>query len=573
MNGFIKWFDSKSKLKRWMLLILVGVVLMCYGTAEVLVLKEMSFSELAKIVVIFVVGVVAIVLGLIFINKRTLEILIESTDDRMNNKDNVNIKSLIFNKKVYHQGPNIVVIGGGTGLNTVLSGLKKYTDNLTAIVTISDYGEMKTESRKELQTMPLGDVKDSMIALASQDGQLGKLLDYKFTEGKLKNLTFSDIYFSAMKDINKDFSDSVIKSNEVLNIVGKVIPVTLDEMNITAELGNGYIVTEKSKIPEMVYEKVTKINRIYLNPTNCRPAPGVIEAIKEADCIVIGPGSLYTNVIPNLLVNGVAKAIKESTGLKVYISNIMTEPGQTDEYSVSDHLNAIIEHCGKGIVDYCIYDTGEVVPEFIKRYNLEGQDLVLPDIDKVKGITFLQRNLSMISNECIRHDPELVAESIIGLICDDLKYQDKQNDPQYLMLNNKLREDKRINKIKKQMKKDEKKGRKDNKNSNKKGSKFSSKYSDRIESIKQSDEMIKLKEQKMKKEAKKTKKAKKEDMQENEEVLKFRKEYEKTIKQSKSSNDKANITSMPKSQRGRKKRTPQEIREDMLKKLEDSNLK
>ena len=572
MNGFIKWFDSKSKLKRWMLLILIGVILMCYGTAEVLVLKEMSFAELAKIVVVFIIGVVSIILGLVFLNKRTLEILIESTDDRMNDKNNVNIKSLIFNKKVYHQGPNIVVIGGGTGLNTVLSGLKKYTDNLTAIVTISDYGEIETESRKELKTMPLDDVRDSMIALSNHDGQLDKLLNYKFTEGKLKNLTFSDIYFSAMKNINNDFSDSIIKSNEVLNIVGKVIPVTLDEMNITAELDNGYVVTEKSKIPEMVYEKVTKINRIYLNPTNCRPAPGVIEAIKEADCIIIGPGSLYTNVIPNLLVNGVAKAIKENTGLKVYISNIMTEPGQTDEYSVSDHLNAIIDHCGKGIVDYCIYDTGEVVPEFIKRYNLEGQDLVAPDIDKVKGITFLQRNLSMISNGCIRHDPELVAESIIGLICDDLKYQDKQNDPQYLMLNNKLKEDKRINKIKKQMKKEEKKGKKDNKNSHKKSSKFSSKYSDRIESIKQADEMIKLKEQKMKKEAKKIKKEQKSNdkiRQEDENTLEFRREYEKSMKQPVQSK----TSTIPKSQRGRKKRTPQEIREDMLKKLEDSNLK
>ena len=575
MNGFIKWFDSKSKLKRWMLLILIGVILMCYGTAEILVLKEMSCLELAKIVVIFVVGVVAIVLGLIFINKRTLEILIESTDDRMNDGKNVNLKSLIFNKKVYHQGPNIVVIGGGTGLNTVLAGLKKYTDNLTAIVTISDYGEVETESRKELQTMPLNDVRDSMIALSNQDGQIEKLLNYKFTEGKLKNLTFSDIYFSAMKNINNDFSDSIIKSNEVLNIVGKVIPVTLDEMNITAELDNGYIVTEKSKIPEIVYEKVTKINRIYLNPTNCRPAPGVIEAIKEADCIVIGPGSLYTNVIPNLLVNGVAKAIKESTALKVYISNIMTEPGQTDEYSVSDHLNAIIEHCGKGIVDYCIYDTGEVVPEFIKKYNLEGQDLVIPDVDKVRGITFLQRNLSMISNGCIRHDPELVAESIIGLICDDLKYQDKENDPQYLMLNNKLKEDKRINKIKKQMKKDEKKGIKEDKKSRKKNSKFSSKYSDRIESIRQSDEMIKLKEQKVKKESKKAKKEQKINnniAQEDKEILEFRKEYEKSMKQTTRATTK-NITSLPKSQRGRKKRTPQEIREDMLKKLENSNLK
>ena len=311
MNGFMQWFKGSSKLKRWMLLILIGVALTCYGTAEIIVLKEMSFTELAKIVVTFVIGVIAIVIGLVFINKRTLEILIESTDDRMSDdKKNVNIKSLIFNKKIYRQGPNIVVIGGGTGLNTVLSGLKKYTDNLTAIVTISDYGEAKTESRQELQTMPLNDVRDGIISLATQNEQIEKLMKYKFTEGRLRNLSFSDIYFSAMKNINNDFSDSIIKSNEVLNIVGKVIPVTLDEMNITAELENGYVVTEKSKIAEIVYEKVTKINRIYLNPTNCRPAPGVIDAIKNADCIIIGPGSLYTNVIPNLLVNGVAKTIK-----------------------------------------------------------------------------------------------------------------------------------------------------------------------------------------------------------------------------------------------------------------------
>ena len=525
MNGFMHWFKSSSKMKRWMFLILIGIILMCYGLAEVLVLKELSVIELSKIIVTFVIGFVAIILGLVFLNKRTLEVLIESTDDRMNDNKNVNVKSLIFNKKVYHQGPNIVVIGGGTGLNTVLSGLKKYTDNLTAIVTVSDYGEEKTESRRELGTLPIGDIKDSMIALSAQDGEIEKLLNYKFSNGRLNNLTFADIYFSAMRNINNDFSDSIIKSNEVLNIIGKVIPVTLDEMNIVAELANGYVVTEKSKIPEITYEKVTKINRIYLNPTNCRPSPGVIDAIKEADCIIIGPGSLYTNVIPNLLVNGVAKAIKESTALKVYISNIMTEPGQTDEYSVSDHLNAIIEHCGKGIVDYCIYDTGEIVPEFIKRYNLEGQDLVIPDIDKVKGITYLQRNLSTISDGCIRHDPELVASSIIELICDDLKYQDKQNDPQYLMLNNKLKEDKRISKIKKQMKKDEKKNNKHPKEKNKRNSKFQNKYSDRIASIKEADEMLKIKNEKLNKKAQKDKK------------------------------------------------TPQEIREEMLKQLNDSKLK
>lgn len=543
MNGFLHWFKSSNKMKRWMFLILIGILLSCYGMAEIIVLKEISFQEVGKIIAIFVVGFVSIVIGLIFLNKRTLEVLIESTDERMENKKNVNINSLIFNKTVYDKGPNIVVIGGGTGLNTVLAGLKNYTSNLTAIVTVSDYGEEKTNSRKELQTLPLDDIKNSIISLAREDEQVEKLFNYEFKQGRLKGLDFSDIYFLAMKEVNGNFEDSIIKSNQVVNMVGKVIPVTLDEMKIIAELANGYIVEEKSRIPEVVSDKITKINRITISPSNCRPAPGVVEAIKNADCIVIGPGSLYTNVIPNLLINGVTKAIKESSAIKVYISNIMTEPGQTDNYSVADHLNAIIEHCGQGVVDYCIYDTGEIIPEFIKKYNLEGQDLVEQNIDKVKGIKFLQRNLSMIYGEHIRHDPNLVATSIIELICDDLKYQDKQNDPQYLMLNTKLREEKRIAKKKKETAKKELQKRKGKiKPTNKKSkSKFSNKYSDRIASIKEADEKAKMKMQK-------------------EENKKSKKSENKKIKDI-SKNDKT----MP-----RRKRTPQEIREEMLKRLEES---
>ena len=498
MNGFLNWFKSSTKMKRWIFLILVGILLTCYGMAQIIVSKEVSFIDIGKIIITFVIGFTCIVLGLVFSNKRTLEVLIESTDERMENRKNVNVKSLIFNKTVYDKGPNIVVMGGGSGLNTVLSGLKNYTNNITAIVTVSDYGQVPTNSRTELNMLPLGDIKDSMISLATKNGEIDRLFNYQFNSGKLKGLSFSDIYFSAMKEINGDFAESVMKSNEVLNIIGKVIPVTMDEMKICAELENGYIVEEKNRIPEVVYEKVTKINRIYINPSNCKAAPGVFEAIKEADSIIIGPGSLYTNVIPNLLVNGVSKAIKESKAMKIYVSNIMTEPGQTDNYSVSDHINAIIDHCGDGIIDYCIYDTGEIVPEFIKKYNLEGSDLVEQDIEstKIKGIKFLQRNLSMISGEHIRHDANAVASSVIELICDDLRFQDKQNDPQYIMMNTKLKEDKRINKLKKATEKSQ------NKNSKKgkrlrddkiKKSKFSSKYSDRIASIKEADEKMKTK--------------------------------------------------------------------------------
>ena len=544
MNGFMHWFKSSTKMKRWMFLILIGILLACYGMAEIIVLKEISFQEVAKIIGIFVAGFLAIVIGLIFLNKRTLEVLIESTDERMENKNNININSLIFNKKVYDKGPNIVVIGGGTGLNTVLSGLKHYTSNLTAIVTVSGYGEQISNSRKELQTLPLNDIKDSIISLAQKDEQVNKLFNYEFKQGKLKGLDFSDIYFLAMKEINGNFEDSIIKSNEVINMIGKVIPVTLDEMKIVAELANGYLVEERARIPEVVSEKITKINRIMISPSNCKPAPGVIEAIKKADCIIIGPGSLYTNVIPNLLVNGVTKAIKESTAIKVYISNIMTEPGQTDNYSVADHLNAIIDHCGQGVVDYCIYDTGEIIPEFIKKYNLEGQDLVEQNIEKVKGIKFLQRNLSMISDGRIRHDPNLVASSIIELICDDLKYQDKQNDPQYLMLNTKLREEKRINKKKKITAKKAKKNKNMPKEKMRKSkSKFSNKYSERIESIREADKKARIKTEK--------------EMAKNKRKNVTQKSAQKT-----------NIESPKRNTRAKK--TPEQLREEMLKQLENS---
>lgn len=592
MKGFFEWFKSGTKMKRWILLILVGIALACYGISEIIVSKEINFGFIAigKIVISFIIGFSCIVLGIIFINKRNLELMIEATDDRMENKKNVNVNSLIFNKTVYHKGPNIVVIGGGTGLNTVLSGIKSYTSNVTAIVTVSDYGKTPSNSREEMQVMPLEDVKDSIVALASKEGQVDKLFNYKFDSGKLKGISFSDIYFSAMKNINGNFEESVIKSNEVINMIGKVIPVTLEEMKICAELDNGYVIEDKDRIAEVAYDKVTKINRIFLNPNNCKPAPGVLDAIKNADCIVIGPGSLYTNVIPNLLVSGIAREIKDSKAIKIYVSNIMTEPGQTDNFSVADHLNAIIDHCGEGMIDYCIYDTGEVVPEFIKKYNMEGKDLVEQTVEEVKekGIYFIQRNLSMIQGDRIRHDPILVAASIIEIICDDLKYKDKQNDPQYLMMNSKLQSDKRIEKIKKLSNKNNKKVDKEDKSKRK--SKFSSKYSDRIASIKEADEKMKRKSTSKFEKTKKNEediykfdisndegKTKKEKIEEKKKPVKKEEKVEKKTKttkakkteiKSKSTKKKENVNI--KATEEQKQKSPDEIRKEMMDKLQHS---
>ena len=490
--GFFKWFTSKAKMKRWMLVTLIGIILVGYGISTLLYFDTLGFTEILKIVCSFVLGFAMVISGFVFMQKRTLELLIEESDTR---KETQNINTLIFNKKVYNQGPKIVVIGGGSGLNTVLRGLKNYTDNITAIVTVSDYGKTPTDSRKALSVLPLSDIRESLVALSYNEPEMEKLLNMQFTFGQLRDLTFGDIYFLAMNNIHRNFTKSIESSKEVLNITGKVLPVTLEDIKICAELDDGTVIENRDKIPEYVSETASKINRIFISPTNCTPAPGVIDAIKEADAIIIGPGSLYTNVIPNLLVRGIAKAIKESEGIKVYVSNIMTELGQTDEYTLSDHIKAINEYVGEGIINYCIYDTGEIVPEFIKKYNFKGSDIVLPDVQKAKemGVRLIQRNLSKVEGDSIRHDSDVIASTIIQLICDELKFEDMQNDSQYMLLNSRLKETKReLKKREKKEKKFRESGKKpfERKPQTEK-SKFNEKYKDRIESIKDSDKNTK----------------------------------------------------------------------------------
>ena len=529
MKGILYWFKDSSKMKRWILLILVGVIFTSYGMANLIVSTEsITFNIAAKIIIYFVIGFTLIVLGLIYINKRNMELFIEATDDRINGDKNVNVKSLIFNKKIYDKGPKIVVIGGGSGLNTILEGLKKHTSNITAVVTISDYGENLAKNNENIIYNQLEDIKYGISALAtSDDSKIKELLEYKFNDSNLSGIKFSDLYFTAMNNISKNTAEAIKNSNEIFKIYGKVLPVTKDDMKICAELENGYLIEEKSKIAEMVSNKITKLNRVYLNPSNCKALPEVIDAIKEADGIIIGPGSLYLNVIPNLLVNGISRAIKESKAIKLYVCNIMTEPGFTDNYTVADHVNAIIEHCGEGVIDYCLYDTGEVIPEFIKKYNLEGSELVEQKIDEIKDkkIKCIKEDISIIKDNFVRHNSMIIADTLIKMICDDLKFADKQNDIEYVMMNSKLQADKEIHKRNKKMKKN----KREDKEEKKYKSKFASKYSDRINSIKTADEKaMKRKKAKSKKEIQQL-----EDRKKLEQMIKKQEEMMKKYNQEK----------------------------------------
>lgn len=483
MKKLLKLIIGNKKTKRWVLLTIIGMLLTCYEFAKIISLDRLEVAQLVKIAILFIIGFACFILGLVFLQRRILELAVNP--EIMKNKNPINSK-----------GPNVVVIGGGNGLNTVLQGLKKYTSNITAIVTVSKYGNEDVNITE--------DIKISLEALAKNSEEMSKIMGYNFVDNKGNRMNFGDLYIEAAKNIHGNLATSVKKSNEIFAMTGKVLPVTLDEMKICVELENGMVIRDKEKIAEITEDRVTKINRVFISPSNCRTAPGIVDAIQNADAIILGPGSLYTNVIPNLLIKNVAKAIRDSKAFKIYIPNIMTEPGHTDDYNVSDHIDAIIEHAGNKIIDYCICDNGDIIPEFLRKYNKEGSNLVEVDSQnlKGKGIKLIKADISCVEGEHIRHDSDELAKTIIELICNELKFRDQQNDDKYLLLNSKLKEAKKNNKTRKQRKKITRKPRKRGKTS-----KFVSKYSERIEAIKQSDEIrkqnIKLEEQKQKRAKKK----------------------------------------------------------------------
>ena len=262
MRSFFSWLKNSTKIKRWIFLMLIGMVLACFGFAQILVSDTLLLTDIIKIIATFVAGITLFIVGLVFIQKRTLELAVL--------QDANSIKELGDTKD---RGPKVVVIGGGVGLTKILEGLKNYTNNLTAIVTISSYGNKK--KRK-----PTNNIRNSIIALAQHSDEMYKLMNLPIGTG-----TFGDVYLDSMEKISKDFAEGIQKSNNVLSMVGKVLPATLDEMRICVELEDGTVIEEKEKIAEITTDRVTKINRVFIKPTNCRTAPGIVEAIKSADAI------------------------------------------------------------------------------------------------------------------------------------------------------------------------------------------------------------------------------------------------------------------------------------------------
>ncbi len=317
--------------------------------------------------------------------------------------------------------PRVVAIGGGTGLPMVLSGLKEFTPNLAAIVTVTDSGRSSGMLRKDLHILPPGDIRNCLIALSDSEKLLLDLFQYRFEEGGLEGHSFGNLFIAALTKTTGSFEKAIKQVGKILAIKGKVLPSTLQDTHICAELEDGTVIEEEFNVRKL---GKSPIKKVFLKH-KVEPLEETLRAIGEADLIVLGPGSLFTSIMPNLLVKGIPTAISKSKAKKVYLANIMTQPGQTDGFSLSMHVAQIEKYLGKGVLDIVLVNAKQPSAELVEKYEKENASMVendfcnLPKGIKVVEVDMLEKESKHIlwnKQYLLRHDPQKLGNALIGLV-------------------------------------------------------------------------------------------------------------------------------------------------------------
>lgn len=310
--------------------------------------------------------------------------------------------------------PKVVVIGGGTGLSVLLKGLKRYTSNLTAVVTVSDDGGSSGRLRAELGVLPPGDIRNCLVALAETETLMDKVFQHRFNQaGSLQGHNLGNLLLVAMTEITGDFSTAIKEVSKVLKVRGKVVPATLEHVVLGAHMKDGILVYGETSIRN--YEE--EIDRLFLVPEICMPVPETLDEIMTADAVILGPGSLYSSIIPNLLVNGIEEALVKSKAVKVYVSNIMTEHGETDNFNAYDHLRVIMDYVQPSAINYIIVNSGMVDEQRLQRYQKEKAVPVLADRNQIEDIGISVIKADLISDcDLAWHNPDKLARVIMRII-------------------------------------------------------------------------------------------------------------------------------------------------------------
>lgn len=388
VSDLYKWMLPGMRVKRWLLLLLAGVAAIGLGLAYLLrdIYQTWTFPPIAyyltlqflsrpvRAVLFGMAGLSAIAVAVFQLNRSLL--------DALQLPNGESIVEALYRHRQRERGPKVVAIGGGTGLSNLLRGLKHYTAHITAIVTVADDGGSSGRLRRELGVLPPGDFRNCLAALANDEALITKLFQYRFAAGAgLDGHSFGNLFIAAMVGITGNFERAIVESGRVLAIQGRIMPSTLENVTLYADLRMAQadqVLVRRVEGESVIPEQGWPIERVYLKPDEPPAYPGAVRAILDADMIIIGPGSLYTSILPNLLVPDIARAIRASRAVKVYVCNVATQPGETDGFSVEDHLRALEQHVGPGIVDYVLVNSQRITPPADANYQMVTVREALP---------------------------------------------------------------------------------------------------------------------------------------------------------------------------------------------------
>ncbi len=412
------WLMPGLSIKRWVGISITGFVMLFVGGALVLNLQPVTIfidllKSMAKIFPAHISGPILLGFGFLMFYfgtrkaYRTVKFALQHEG-----RDADLLEALFRQNKLIH-GPRIVAIGGGTGLSTLLRGLKKYTSNITAIVTVGDDGGSSGRLREEHSIIPPGDIRNCIAALADEEQLITELFQYRFKTGHgLEGHSFGNLFLTAMCHITGDMFSAIKESSKVLNISGRVLPSTLDNIKLAAQMEDGSEVIGESLIPEAK----GKISKIRCIPDNAKTIPEVIEAIQGAELVILGPGSLYTSVLPNLLIVEITEALSKSRAPKLYVANIMTQPGETDGYTVGDHLQAILDHCPYPNVVNGVIVNNWLPESLLEKYQSYGYQPVVLDRERCAtlGVQVVEKLLvDEGEHHVVRHNPLQLGRAIV----------------------------------------------------------------------------------------------------------------------------------------------------------------
>lgn len=407
----LRWFYPGIRVKRWISLSVLGIFFLIVGTVRFVQDSEVLLKSLDSVVI--VIGAALLISGVRSLVQSFLSLLLPSSD---RDKE---LLDIIYQKRYLEKGPRVVTIGGGHGLSSLLMGIRNYTKNIIAVVTVADSGGSSGRIREEFGILPPGDIRNCLVSLADSPTLMGDLFQYRFSkDSALKGHNFGNLLITAMTQLTGDFKKAIEETSKVLAVRGRVLPSTLEKVSLVAKFENGTATEGEAEIPK----KEAKIRKVYLksleknNDKKIKATVETIEAIKRAQIIVIGPGSLYTSILPNLVIEDIQQAIIESSALKVYICNVMTQHGETDNYTAFQHLQAILKHTHPRIVDYCLVNTRIPEESILKKYREENAVPVKVDtaaFDKTR--CKLVKGDLIYTEDVVRHDPDKVSKIILEL--------------------------------------------------------------------------------------------------------------------------------------------------------------